>query len=80
MIYMKYLPLSARVEAGWNICTVALGVVGRDEKRPQCLGVQLGHGVPGGYKYRHLTLQVADSVESESIRYGYESRGTRIQE
>jgi hypothetical protein len=46
------------VEAESNISTVALRVVGGDEKGTQCLGVKLGHPVPGGYKYEDLALQV----------------------
>jgi hypothetical protein len=39
-----------RVEVGSNTYTVALRVVGGDKKGAQCLGVKLGHPVPGGYK------------------------------
>jgi hypothetical protein len=46
------------VEAGSNSSTVALRVVGGDEKGTQCLGIQPGHPVPGGYKYGDLALQV----------------------
>jgi hypothetical protein len=41
-----------------NTSTVVLRVTGGDGKRTQCLGVQLGHPVPGGYKYGNLFLQV----------------------
>jgi hypothetical protein len=37
---------------------VALRVVESDEKGAWCLGVQLGHPVTGGHKYRDLFLQV----------------------
>jgi hypothetical protein len=37
-----------RVEAGSNTSTVALRVVGGNEKGIQYLGIQLGHPVPGG--------------------------------
>jgi hypothetical protein len=47
-----------RVEACSNTSTVAQRVVGGDEKGTQCLGVQLGHPVSGGYKYGNLALQV----------------------
>jgi hypothetical protein len=40
--------VSTRVEADWNTSTVALRVVGGEEKGVQCLGVKLGHFVPGG--------------------------------
>jgi hypothetical protein len=40
----------AHVQPGSNTSTVALRVVGGDEKGTQCLGVQLGHPVPEGYK------------------------------
>jgi hypothetical protein len=46
------------VEAGSNTTTVALRVVKGDEKGSQCLGIWLGHPVPGGYKYGDLALQV----------------------
>jgi hypothetical protein len=46
------------VEAGPNTSTVALRVVGGDEKGTLCLGVLLGHPVPVGYKYGDLALQV----------------------
>jgi hypothetical protein len=49
---------SSRVEAGSNTSTVAQRVVEGDEKGTQCLGVKLGHPVPGGYKYGDLALQV----------------------
>jgi hypothetical protein len=45
------------VEAGSNTSTVALRVIGGDEKGTQCLGVQPGHRVPGGYKYGDLAFQ-----------------------
>jgi hypothetical protein len=38
----------SRVEAGSNTSTVALRVVGGDEKGVHCLGVYLGHRAPGG--------------------------------
>jgi hypothetical protein len=50
--------VESRVEAGSNTSTVALQVVGDDEKGLQCLGVKLVHPVPGGYKYWDLTLQL----------------------
>jgi hypothetical protein len=46
------------VEAGLNTSTVALRVVGDDEKGTQCWGVYLGHPVTGGHKYGDLALQV----------------------
>jgi hypothetical protein len=48
----------SRVEAGSNTSTVALRVVGGDEKGTQYVVVKLGHPVPGGYKYGELALQV----------------------
>jgi hypothetical protein len=44
----------SRVEAGSN----TLRVVAGDENGTQCLGVYLGHPVPGEYKYGDLALQV----------------------
>jgi hypothetical protein len=49
---------SSRVEAGSNTSTVDLRVVGGDKKGTKCLGVKLGHPVPGGYKYGNLALQI----------------------
>jgi hypothetical protein len=46
------------VEEGSNTSTVALRVVGGDEKGTQYLGVYPGHPVAGGYKYGDLALQV----------------------
>jgi hypothetical protein len=46
------------VKAGSNTSSVALRVVGGDEKGTHCHGVKLGHPVPGGYKYENLALQV----------------------
>jgi hypothetical protein len=46
------------VELGSNTSTVAPRVIGGDEKGTQCLGVQLGHPVPGEYKYGDLIFQV----------------------
>jgi hypothetical protein len=49
--------LEARKEAGSNTSTVALRVVGGDEKGTQCLGVAPGHPVPGGYKHGGMAFQ-----------------------
>jgi hypothetical protein len=49
-----------RVDAGSNNSTVALRVVGGDEKGTQCLGVQLDHPIPGGYKYGDLVLRLGE--------------------
>jgi hypothetical protein len=51
-------PIRSRVEAGSNTYTIALRVVGGKEKGTQCLGIQPGHPVPEGYKYRGLALHV----------------------
>jgi hypothetical protein len=40
---------------------------------------QLGHSVPGGYKYRDLALQVG-GVSNETVKYGCEFCGTSTQE
>jgi hypothetical protein len=48
----------AGVKVGSNTSTVALRVVGGDEKGTRCLEVQLGHSVPEGYKYGDLVLKV----------------------
>jgi hypothetical protein len=55
------LILESRVEAGLNTSTVALRIVGGDEKGPQCKGVYLGHSVLGGYKYRDLGSRLEES-------------------
>jgi hypothetical protein len=46
------------MEAGSNTSTVALRIVRGDKDGIQCLGVYLGHPVPGGYKYGDRALQV----------------------
>jgi hypothetical protein len=51
---------------------VALRVVGGDRKGAQCLGLQVGHPVPGVYKYSDLALQVG-GVSDETVIYGYGS-------
>jgi hypothetical protein len=43
-----------------NTSIVALRVVENDEKETQCLGEQLGHPVPEGYKYGDLALHVGE--------------------
>jgi hypothetical protein len=45
------------VEADFNISTVALQVVGGNGNGTHCLGVFLGHPVPGGFMYGDLALQ-----------------------
>jgi hypothetical protein len=64
-VLMLYNEDTSRVRSGWtpsvqtgsNSSTVALRVVGGDEMGTQCLGVKLGHSVPGGYKYGNLAFQ-----------------------
>jgi hypothetical protein len=63
------------VEARSNTSTVALRVVGGDEKGTRCLGVQANHLVPGGYKYGDLALQFVRSLESQRVKDGHESGG-----
>jgi hypothetical protein len=41
-----------------RISTVPLRDVRGDGKETQCLGLYLGHPVPGGYRYGDLALQV----------------------
>jgi hypothetical protein len=55
------------MEEGYNTSTIALGVVRCDIKRTQCLGVKLGHPVPGGYKYGDLAIQVG-GVSNETVK------------
>jgi hypothetical protein len=45
-------------------------------KGTQCLGVYLGHPVPGRCKYWDLALQVGEVSRIETIKYGPESRRT----
>jgi hypothetical protein len=45
---------------GFDTSTTALRVLEADEKGTQCLGVQRGQPVPGGYKYGDLALQVGE--------------------
>jgi hypothetical protein len=52
---------TTRVEAVSNTSSVALRVVGGDEKGTHCLGLQLGHSLPGGYQYEELALQFGES-------------------
>jgi hypothetical protein len=53
------------VEAGSNTSTIALRVVGGEEKGTQCPGMQLVHLVPGGYKYGDLAFQ---DVREQNLR------------
>jgi hypothetical protein len=53
----RLFKLSSHVEAGLNTSTVALRVVGGEEKGTQCLGVKLDHPICGEYKYGDLALQ-----------------------
>jgi hypothetical protein len=55
--------------------TAALRVIKGDKKGTQCPGVQLGHPVPGGYKYGDLALQ-GGGVSGETVKYGREFCGT----
>jgi hypothetical protein len=48
----------SHVKAGSNSSTVALIVIGGDEERTQCLGLQPGHPDPGEYKYGDLARHV----------------------
>jgi hypothetical protein len=72
------------VDAGSNTSIIALRVVRSDEKGTHCLGVHLGRlffeGV-GGYKYGDLASRLREwSLESETVKYGHEARGTRTRE
>jgi hypothetical protein len=50
--------MEADVEVGSNTYIIALQIVESDEKGTRCLGVYLGHLVPGRYKYGDLALHV----------------------
>jgi hypothetical protein len=52
---------------------MALQVVKDDGKGTQCMGVYLGHPVPGRYKYGDLVLQVGGVSRIGTIKYGLES-------
>jgi hypothetical protein len=43
----------------------------------QCPGVNLGHPVPGGYKYGDLAFQAGGVSRIETIKYDVQSRGTQ---
>jgi hypothetical protein len=49
------------VEVGSNTTTVTLRVVKGEEKGTQCLGIWLGHPVPGGYKYGDLASRLGET-------------------
>jgi hypothetical protein len=55
---------------GSNTSSVALRVVGGDEKGTQGLGVYLGHPVPRQYKYGDLALQVGGVSNLRLSIYG----------
>jgi hypothetical protein len=57
----KLITVESRLEAGSNTFIVALRVAGGDGKRTLCVGVQLGHPVPGGYKYGVLAYRLGES-------------------
>jgi hypothetical protein len=67
------------VEVGPNTSTVSLRVIGGDEKRTQCPGVQLDHLFLGDINTGSWASGWA-SLESETGIYGHESRGTRTWE
>jgi hypothetical protein len=46
--------------------------------RTQCLGIYMGHPVPGGYNYGDLALQVGGISRIGTIKYGIESRKTAL--
>jgi hypothetical protein len=60
---------------GSSLCTflhsLASGAMNTSTAVPQCPGVQLGHPVPGGYKYGNLALQDG-GVSDETVKYGRE--------
>jgi hypothetical protein len=56
-----------RLEVSSNTSTIALRLVGVDEKGTQCLGVQLGHPDAGGYKYGNLALQVGGVFKFKAV-------------
>jgi hypothetical protein len=47
-----------RAKAVPNTSTVTLRVLGGEEKGTQCLRVQLGQPIPGGYKYGDPALEI----------------------
>jgi hypothetical protein len=51
-----------------------------DGNGTQCPRVYLGHSVPWGYKYGDLAFQVGGVSRIGTIKYGLESRETKIRE
>jgi hypothetical protein len=49
------------MEADSKTSTVALRVVGGDEKGTHCLGVYLGHNFTGEQKYGDMASQIGES-------------------
>jgi hypothetical protein len=68
------------VEAGSNTSTVVLRVVEVDEKGTQCLGDITGSPCSWGIYICGRGPPGWGSLESEKIKYGHESRGTRARE
>jgi hypothetical protein len=65
------------VEAGSNAFTVALRVVGGDEREPSVWGYNWATLFPEGYKYGGPGPPGWGSLESETVKYGREFRATR---
>jgi hypothetical protein len=70
----------ARVEAGLNTSTVALLVIGGDEKGTQCPGNNNWPPCSWGILIRGPGPPGWGSLESETVKCGHESRGTRTWE
>jgi hypothetical protein len=59
--------------AGPNNSTIALQVIRGNKMGIQCLGVQLDHHVPVGYKYRDLAYSFG-TLKSVIVKYVHESQ------
>jgi hypothetical protein len=66
-----------RVEAGSSTSIVAPRAVGVHEKGDPVPGVITGSPCPWGLKIPRPGLRGWVSLESETLKYGHESRGTR---
>jgi hypothetical protein len=66
------------MDASSSTSTVALQVIGGDEKGSQCPGGITGPPCSLGIQIRGP--HGCGSLESETVKYGHESRGIRTQE
>jgi hypothetical protein len=55
------------MEAGYNASTVALRVLKADVNGTKCLGVEVGHPVTEGYKYRTWSFRLGVGWGAENL-------------